>query len=70
MDKNHNGIGSRKDIYRLIKKYNDVVRAGVNVQKVIRRCDKDNDSILDASEVHELLKVHTVLHHLWRRSRI
>ena len=57
MDKNGTGIGSRKDTYRLMKKYNRVVNAGVNVMKLIRRCDKNNDNVLEVSEIHELLKV-------------
>ena len=57
MDKNGNGIGSRKDTYRLIKKYNRIVSCGVNVVKLIRQCDRNRDNVLGTSEVHELLKV-------------
>jgi hypothetical protein len=42
---------------RLLKKYNSIVDNSVNVMKLIRRCDKNGDNILDASEIHELLSV-------------
>ncbi len=57
MDKKGTGVASRKDTYRLMKKYNRVVNSGVNVMKLIRRCDKNKDNVLEASEIHELLKV-------------
>ena len=60
MDKNGTGIGSKKDVYRLNKKYNSVVSSGVNVAKLIRQCDRNRDNVLETSEVHELLKVLTV----------
>ena len=57
VDKNGNGIISRKDAYRLMRKYNDTVRDNVNVRGIIRQCDTNRDGILDQDEVHELLSV-------------
>jgi hypothetical protein len=40
-----------------MKKYNSIVAENVNVMKLIRKCDKNKDNILDASEIHQLLSV-------------
>ena len=57
IDKKGNGIISRKDMYWLMKKYNSTVALNVNVETLIRKCDKNHDRVLDASEIHELLAV-------------
>ena len=57
IDKKGNGVISRKDMYWLMKKYNSTVALKVNVEKLIKKCDKNHDRILDASEIHELLSV-------------
>ena len=55
MDKQGNGIVSRRNIYWLMKKYTAVVAGGVDIMKLIQTCDRNHDHILDASEIHELL---------------
>jgi hypothetical protein len=57
IDIDGNGMVSKKEIYRLMKKYNQHVADNVNILRLIRKCDKNEDRILVASEIQSLLTV-------------
>ena len=57
VDKDGNGIASQKDLYRLLKKYNEHVRTSANIIQLVQKFDRNKDKILDCDELHQLLSV-------------
>ena len=44
-------------MHRLFKSYNNYVESHIEVLRLIRKCDRNADRILDQAEVHKLLQV-------------
>ena len=57
VDKDSNGIASQKDIYRLIRRYNQHVSKNINIMRLIERFDKNKDRVLDGNKFQNLLSV-------------
>ena len=62
VDKNGTGLVQKRDIHRLNNEFNSYVDANLNVVKLIRMCDTNGDSVLDPTEIREMLSVKTRRH--------
>ena len=48
---------SKKDVYRLMKKYNDHVRENVNIESLLSRFDPNNEGALEHHDALDLISV-------------
>jgi Ca2+-binding EF-hand superfamily protein len=57
VDKQGTGLVQKQDLLQLYKEFGNHVDTNLNVVKLIRMCDVNGNSVLDASEIREMLSV-------------